>query len=71
VETGRDLADRLHLAPALDAQKLLSFAMHPRWAADYFMHEKFELPQLNDYVKEGSESRYLSATISARCSTNQ
>src|SRR5256886_16417342 len=28
--------------------------MHPRWAADYFMHEKFELPQLKDYVKEGS-----------------
>ena len=26
----------------------------PRWAADYFMHEKFELPQLTDYVKEGS-----------------
>jgi len=35
-------------------KSLLSFAMHPRWAANYFMHEKFELPQLKDYVKEGS-----------------
>ena len=43
----------------------------PVWAANYFMHEKFELPQLKDYVKEGSASRYPSATISARCSTNQ
>jgi isopentenyl diphosphate isomerase/L-lactate dehydrogenase-like FMN-dependent dehydrogenase len=25
-----------------------------REEADYFMHEKFELPQLKDYVKEGS-----------------
>ena len=28
--------------------------MHPRWSANYFMHEKFELPQLKDYVNEGS-----------------
>ena len=28
--------------------------MHPRWATDHFMHEKFELTQLKDYVKEGS-----------------
>ena len=27
--------------------------MHPKWAADHFMREKFELPQLKDYVKEG------------------
>jgi hypothetical protein len=29
-------------------------ALDPRWAVDYFMHEKFELPQLKDYVNEGS-----------------
>ena len=40
--------------PRLTLKSLLSFAMHPRWAANYFMHEKFELPQLKDYVKEGS-----------------
>jgi L-lactate dehydrogenase (cytochrome) len=37
--------------PRLTLKSLLSFAMHPRWAADYFMHEKFELPQLKDYMK--------------------
>ena len=31
--------------PRLTLESLLSFAMHPRWAADYFMYEKFELPQ--------------------------
>jgi hypothetical protein len=40
-------------------KSLLSFAMHPRWAADYFMHEKFELPQLKDYAR--------ARTISPEC----
>jgi hypothetical protein len=35
-------------------RSLLSFAMHPRLSANSFMHEKFELPQLKDHVKEGS-----------------
>jgi L-lactate dehydrogenase (cytochrome) len=33
----------------------VSFALHPRWAVDYYTHEKFELSQLKDYVKEGSD----------------
>jgi len=54
--TGTARADRLHLAPALDAlKKPPQFALHPRWAADDFMHEKFELPQLKDLRKEGFE----------------
>jgi L-lactate dehydrogenase (cytochrome) len=28
--------------------------MHPRWAFNYFAHEKFELPQLQTHVQEGS-----------------
>ena len=32
----------------------VSFVSHPSWAANYFTHKKFELPQLKDYVKEGS-----------------
>ena len=50
----RDLRTGFTSPPRLTLKSLLSFAMHPRWAADYFMHEKFELPQLKDYVKEGS-----------------
>src|SRR5256885_559680 len=50
----RDLRTGFTSPPRLTVKSLLSFAMHPRWAADYFMHEKFELPQVKDYVKEGS-----------------
>src|SRR5580704_9417476 len=50
----RDLRTGFTSPPRLTPKSLLSFAMHPRWAANYFMHEKFELPQLKDYVKEGS-----------------
>ena len=50
----RDLRTGFTSPPRLTLKSLLSFAMHPRWAADYFMHEKLELPQLKDYVKEGS-----------------
>ena len=50
----RDLRTGFTSPPRLTLKSFLSFAMHPRWAANYFMHEKFELPQLKDYVKEGS-----------------
>ena len=50
----RDLRTGFTSPPRLTLNGLLSFVMHPRWAANYFMHEKFELPQLKDYVKEGS-----------------
>ena len=50
----RDLRTGFTSPPALTPKSLLSFATHPRWAVNYFMHEKFELPQLKDYVKEGS-----------------
>ncbi len=50
----RDLRTGFTSPPALTPKSLLSFALHPRGAVNYFMHEKFELPQLKDYVKEGS-----------------
>jgi L-lactate dehydrogenase (cytochrome) len=50
----RDLRTGFTSPPRLTLKSLLSFAMHPMWAADYLMREKFELPQLKDYVKEGS-----------------
>jgi L-lactate dehydrogenase (cytochrome) len=50
----RDLRTGFTSPPALTPKSLLSFALHPGWAVNYFMHEKFELPQLKDYVKEGS-----------------
>jgi len=51
----RDLRTGFTSPPRLTLGSLLSFALHPRWAVNHFTHEKFELPQLKDYVKEGSD----------------
>jgi L-lactate dehydrogenase (cytochrome) len=51
----RDLRTGFTSPPQLTLKSLLSFALHPRWAINYFTHEKFELPQLMAYVKEGSD----------------
>ena len=50
----RDVRTGFTSPPRLTPGSLLSFALHPRWAFDYFTHEKFELSQLKDYVEEGS-----------------
>ena len=50
----RDLRTGFTSPPRLTVGSLVSFALHPRWAVDYYTHEKFELSQLKDYVKEGS-----------------
>jgi L-lactate dehydrogenase (cytochrome) len=51
----RDLRTGFTSPPRLTLSSLLSFALHPTWAVNHFTHEKFELPQLKDYVKEGSD----------------
>jgi L-lactate dehydrogenase (cytochrome) len=50
----RDLRTGFTSPMRLSPQSIASFALHPRWAFNYFTHEKFELPQLKDHVKEGS-----------------
>ena len=50
----RDLKTGFTSPPRLTLASLISFAMHPMWAFNYFTHEKFELSQLKDYIKEGS-----------------
>ncbi len=50
----RDLRTGFTSPPRLTLAGLVSFALHPRWAVNYYTHEKFELSQLKDYVKEGS-----------------
>ena len=42
--------------PHLTLKSLLSFGLHPSRAINYYTHEKFELPQLKDYVREGSSA---------------
>jgi L-lactate dehydrogenase (cytochrome) len=50
----RDLRTGFTSPPRLTPASLLSFALHPTWTVNYFAREKFSLPQLKDYVKEGS-----------------
>src|SRR5258706_1454003 len=62
----RDLRTGFTSPPRLTLKSLLSFALHPAWAFNYFTHEKFELPQLKDHVAEGSN---VSVSVSAYFST--
>jgi L-lactate dehydrogenase (cytochrome) len=48
LRTGFAIPFRLTLAGALE------FVMKPRWAIDYFTHEKFRLPQLDEHIDFGS-----------------
>jgi L-lactate dehydrogenase (cytochrome) len=40
--------------PRITPASVLSYAAKPRWALDYLLREKFELANLKDHVKEGS-----------------
>ena len=51
----RDLRTGFTSPPRLTLSSLVSFALHPRWAVGYYTHERFELSQLKDFVKEGSD----------------
>jgi len=50
----RDLYSGFTTPMRLNLRSLLSFATHPRWAFNYFTHERFELSQLKDYVPQGT-----------------
>jgi L-lactate dehydrogenase (cytochrome) len=50
----RDLRTGFTSPPRLTPASLLSFALHPAWTFNYFARERFSLPQLSDYVKEGT-----------------
>ena len=50
----RDLYTGFTSPPRLTLKSLISFAMHPGWAFNYFAHSKFELSQLKDHVQEGT-----------------
>jgi L-lactate dehydrogenase (cytochrome) len=50
----RDLYTGFTSPMRLNLRSLLSFATHPSWAFNYFTHERFELSQLKDHVKQGT-----------------
>ena len=64
----RDLRTGFTSPMRLNGRSLLSFVTHPRWAFNYFTHERFELSQLKDHVREGtrvavSVSEYFGAML--------
>jgi L-lactate dehydrogenase (cytochrome) len=50
----RDLRTGFTSPPRLTPASVISFAMHPAWTVNYFVREPFSLPQLKDYVKQGT-----------------
>ncbi|MEM6486402.1 MAG: alpha-hydroxy acid oxidase, partial [Pseudomonadota bacterium] len=50
----RDLHTGFTSPPRLTTRSLLSFALHPAWAFNYFTHDPFELVELKSHVAEGS-----------------
>ena len=50
----RDLRTGFTSPPKLDFNSFLSYAFHPEWTLNYLFRKKFELPQLQDFVSEGT-----------------
>jgi L-lactate dehydrogenase (cytochrome) len=46
----RDLRTGFSIPFRLNLSGLVNFAIKPRWAFNYLVHEKFSLPQLDDHV---------------------
>lgn len=55
LRTGFAIPFRLTLGGALE------FVMKPRWAIDYFTHEKFRLPQLDEHIQFDSGASSIGA----------
>ena len=51
----RDLKTGFTSPPKLTLNSFMSFASHPYWTFNYLFGERFSLPQLQDYVKEGTD----------------
>lgn len=52
----RDLRTGFSIPFRLTPAGALQFVLKPRWAIDYFIHEKFKLPQLEEHVDMGSSA---------------
>ena len=51
----RDLYTGMTTPPKLTLRSLLSFAAHPEWTLNYIFRKKFELAQVKDYIKQGTD----------------
>jgi len=51
----RDFYTGFTSPPNFTLSSLINFAIHPNWTLNYLLRSKFELPQLENYVKEGTD----------------
>jgi L-lactate dehydrogenase (cytochrome) len=49
----RDLRTGFTIPMRLNLRGVVQFAIKPKWAIDYFTHEKFRLPQLEEHIDMG------------------
>ncbi len=54
----RDYISGMTTPPKLSPKSLLSFALHPEWSLNYVFREKFDLPNVSEYIKAGSNVQY-------------
>ena len=50
----RDYVTGMTTPPKLTPRSLLSFAVHQEWTLNYLLRERFELPNIAKYLKDGS-----------------
>lgn len=50
----RDILTGMTTPPKLTPKSILSFLTHPRWTFGYLARERFDLPNVSAYIKEGS-----------------
>ena len=51
----RDLYTGMTTPPKLTLKSLLSFIVHPEWTINYIFRKKFELAQVKNYIKQGTD----------------
>ena len=51
----RDLYTGMTTPPKLTLKSLLSFLAHPEWTLNYIFRKKFELAQVKNYIKQGTD----------------
>lgn len=69
----RDYVTGMTTPPRLAWRSLLSFATHPRWSLDYLFRERFDLPNISDFVAAGTGVQssvvdYLNSQLKRRIS---
>ena len=54
----RDYVTGMTTPPKLTPRSLLSFAMHPAWTFNYLLREKFDLPNISQFIEAESRTHY-------------